>query len=291
MSTDKDAGLAALQRGDFAGAIPSLESAAQSDPNDFDARLYLGAAYSQSERHTEAVETLTQAVYLQPMNPQVRYNLAVAFERAGWNEQAIEVLGQVLQIQPDYAQAQQALARLQPPAPAPPPLPGYAPPGQANIPGYAPPVQGQSPAPSPSLAPQSFQGTGAEPQQNSAPQPMYAPTPPPPISGKSVAGGLLALLGVSIATGLLMGFIMVGIQGRIPFLGCLTGWTTGTATKFFTGGSTSAGGVIAALFTLLACGTFLLILNMNGFEASRLAVSCIIAVIWAYSTANGKSGH
>lgn len=70
MPSEKEAGLAALQKGDFVNAVPALESAILFDPNDFDAHLYLGAAYSQAERHTEAVETLTKAVYLQPMNAQ-----------------------------------------------------------------------------------------------------------------------------------------------------------------------------------------------------------------------------
>jgi len=281
MPSEKETGLAALQKGDFVNAVPALESAILSDPNDFDAHLYLGAAYSQAERHTEAVETLTKAVYLQPMNAQVRYNLAVAFERAGWNEQAVEVLKQVLEIQPNYAQAQQALTRLQPSAPLLPPMPIP----QAT-PGYTPPLA------------QTFQGVGQGAPLNPPPysqQPTHAPQqmhPLPPteafvVKSPSIVGGILALLGISIATGLALGFIMMGLGWRIPFLGLITGWTTGKATRFFTGGSTAAGGVIAALFALLACGTFLLVIYLSGYiPSSSFAISCIFAVYWAYNIAD-----
>ncbi len=294
MPSEKETGLAALQRGDFANAIPALESAILSDPNDFDAHLYLGAAYSQTERHTEGVETLTKAVYLQPMNAQVRYNLAVAFERAGWNEQAIEVLQQVLQIQPDYAQAQQALTRLQPPAPVLPPMsapqvaPGYAPPGQGAMPGYAPP--GQTPAPIPVLQRPQTYGSSAQ-MPNPAPQPIYAPpVQPASISNKSIAGGIVALFGIAIGTGFALGYIMVEMRSPMP-IGVITGYTTGKAARFFAGGATSATGVIAALFAAITCGTIMLVLKLSGFDWSSILVSSVLAVIWAYRIANGSSKH
>ena len=90
MSTDRDAGFQALQQRNADAAIPLLESACRQDPNDFDAFLYLGAAYGQTGRKMDAVMSVTKAVQLQPGNPQARYNLGIAMEalEATWPSQA-----------------------------------------------------------------------------------------------------------------------------------------------------------------------------------------------------------
>ena len=182
MSAERDAGFAALQQGDVATAISTLETARQRDTNDYQTLLYLGAAYGQAERHTDAVTTLTEAVHLQPSNAQARYNLGVSYERAGWKEEALTAMGQALQLQPNYPQAQEALNRLQPmasPAPvAEAPQPGYAPPTQ-QMPAYgANPSQGVSQAASPyGASPQSPAPYGAPPQ-NYQPAPYGQPAPP-----------------------------------------------------------------------------------------------------------------
>jgi hypothetical protein len=122
MSTERDAGLQALQQGNPAAAVPLLETACHQNPGDFDAYLYLGAAYGQLGRQMDAINTITRAVQLQPANAQARYNLAVAMEQGGYREQAVQALGQALQLQPEYPKAREALRRLQgagaPPAPA-----------------------------------------------------------------------------------------------------------------------------------------------------------------------------
>jgi|SRR5579871_1972231 len=115
MSEARDAGYQALQQGDVAGAVARLEEAAQQNPQDYLAHLYLGAAYGQAGRHAEAVQALTRAVQLDPSNAQARYNLGIALERAGWREQAITALQQALQLRPDYEMAKAALQRLMPP--------------------------------------------------------------------------------------------------------------------------------------------------------------------------------
>jgi hypothetical protein len=113
MSTERDAGLQALQQGNPAAAAPLLETACQQDPADFDALLFLGAAYGQLGRQMDAITTITRAVQLQPANAQARYNLAVAMEQGGYRDQAIQALGQALTLQPDYPKAKEALRRLQ----------------------------------------------------------------------------------------------------------------------------------------------------------------------------------
>lgn len=192
MSAETDAGLAALQSNDIPGAIAQLERAVAADPTDFQAQLYLGAAYGQAGRQMDAVTAVTQAVTLQPSNAQARYNLAIAYESAGYQEQALVAAQQALQLQPDYPKAQEAVARLSgtpatPPAyvqpaapqygqpdasqPAPygqPAAPQYGQPaapqyGQPTTPQYGQPAQpyGQPPQATPYGAPAPYQAQGA----------------------------------------------------------------------------------------------------------------------------------
>ncbi len=113
MSTQRDAGLEALQKGDFIGAVTLLEEACQLAPEDYDAHLYLGAAYGGSGKQMEAINALTKSVVIQPSNGQARYNLGVAMERAGYLDQAKQAFEQAILLQPEYPQAQQALAKMQ----------------------------------------------------------------------------------------------------------------------------------------------------------------------------------
>src|SRR5437868_5547252 len=113
MSAERDAGLQALQQGNFGEAVPLLETACQQNPGDFDAHMFLGAAYGQAGKQMEAINAITHAVQLQPANAQARYNLAVAMERAGYEEQAVTALRQALTLQPDYPIAQEALRRIE----------------------------------------------------------------------------------------------------------------------------------------------------------------------------------
>ncbi len=122
MSTERDAGLKALQQGNPAAAAPLLEAAIQQNPADFDALLFLGAAYGQIGRQMDAINTITRAVQVQPANAQARYNLAVAMEQGGYREQAVTALGQALTLQPEYPKAREALQRLQGGTVAPPPV-------------------------------------------------------------------------------------------------------------------------------------------------------------------------
>src|SRR5262245_9543272 len=117
MSVERDSGFAALQRDDIATAIQQLEQACLIDPSDYEAHLYLGAAYGKANRHLDAINSVTKAVQLQPSNAQARYNLGIAMESGGYKEQAIQAMQQALTLQPGYTKAQEALQRLQPSAP------------------------------------------------------------------------------------------------------------------------------------------------------------------------------
>ena len=176
MSADRDQGLNALQSGNAAEAVTLLERATQADPTDYQAFMYLGAAYGQAERHTDAVTALTQAVTLQPGNAQGRYNLGIAMERAGYAPQALEAYNQALQLQPDYPKAQEAAQRLQGGFA---PSPGFAaPPAGAETPlasGYASPAQGYAPLAG-TETPTQYAPQGYAPQQPT----QYAPPPGQP---------------------------------------------------------------------------------------------------------------
>ena len=176
MSAESDAGLVALQRGDAAGAVASLEQAVAADPNDYEAHLYLGAAYGQVGKQMEAINVLTKAVQLQPANAQARYNLGIAMEGSGYREQAQTALEQAVQLQPDYAKAQEALTRLR----------GGSGPLNSQA-GYAP------PSGSGSLNPQAGMSDtgGAYGQQPgyAAPPPAYGGQPQQPYPGQQPGYG------------------------------------------------------------------------------------------------------
>ena len=275
MSAERDAGFAALQQGDLATAIPTLERAAQADPTDYQAHLYLGAAYGQAERHTEAVTTMTNAVEIQPANAQARYNLGVSYERAGWNAEAATAMQQALQLQPNYPQAQEALARLQSAPPLAPqlipqpltaPAPsGYAPPTQQAPPGYAP-----TPTPSPYGQPAPPSGAASQSQtpygQQAPPSPYGGPYPPPPsgapnapygsyapqaykpapASAPNVAVGLLVSIGLVLLGGIGAGYFTYVTGISIPVASIIFGFLFGWIIPKVSGGKGQAQGIIAA---------------------------------------------
>ena len=113
MASERDEGLAALQRGDFHTAAMQLEAATGQDPNDFQAYLYLGGVYHQLQRYADAARALTRASELQPANAQARYNLGVAQEQSGDLQAAQNSFEQALQLQSDYPIADEALNRVQ----------------------------------------------------------------------------------------------------------------------------------------------------------------------------------
>jgi hypothetical protein len=183
MSAERDAGYEALTRGDAQTAVEQLERASQQDPNDFQAHLYLGAAYGMVNRHNDAVTALTKAVQIQPMNAQARYNLGIALESAGWKEQALTALQQAVQLQPDYPKAQEAIQRLQPGAAPVYPMTPQAPAATPQYPPYQAPQAGglagygQPPAAQPGAYPPPAYG---QPNPNQPPQytpPGYNPMP------------------------------------------------------------------------------------------------------------------
>ncbi|HZO87048.1 MAG TPA: tetratricopeptide repeat protein [Chthonomonadaceae bacterium] len=300
MSAELDAGLAALQRGDYATAIVSLERTCQLDPNDYNAHMYLGAAYGQSQRNDDAVRVLTQAVYLQPANAQARYNLGVALERAGWPNQALEAMQQAVTLQPNYPKAQEAIQRLQqaqsPVAPvmAAAPAPAYAAgtPLNGSAP-YGASSYGQAPYPAQPQA--NLNSPYGAPQQSYSPQQPYptavtqgaAPRPVPTGQPNIGAGVAVALL-LGAACGLGFGYASVAMGMRIPFLTILIGYIIGYAVLK---ASNQPGPTQAIAAAISATGSTLLglfIMYSAGVMVSPIAVGLVIyAGYRAYVIASG----
>ncbi len=111
MNLDRDKGLAALRRGDYDEALPLLERACATGPNDFYSHMVLGGIYYELKRDDESVKMLLKAVQLNPDNSQARYNLGLALERIGRKKEAEQAVQSALQLQPDYQQAERVLRR------------------------------------------------------------------------------------------------------------------------------------------------------------------------------------
>ncbi|HZT44084.1 MAG TPA: tetratricopeptide repeat protein [Chthonomonadaceae bacterium] len=307
MSAETEAGMAALQQGNIAAAISSLETAVQHDPSDFLARLYLGAAYGQASRYQEAVASITQAVHLQPANAQARYNLGVALEHGGWTEQALTAFQQAVQLQPNYPQAQEAIRRLQPapvptldiPNPTSDPAAGYAVTGPAtaapasayaasapaayNDPLQAPPAYAPTanPVANPygSFPPASPMGPAANPY--GVPpimgQPAYHPMASAfPMAEPNIGMGALAGAGVALACGIGFGFVSVAAGFRIPYLTILIGYIVGYAVLKASKAPGPTQGMIAGGCAVVSTLIGLGIMHLAGIIVSPLALLLVV---------------
>lgn len=113
MIPEKELGLEALKRSDYASAIAHLEQASREAPDDFALLLYLGGAYHETKRDSEAVAVLERAVSLQPENAHAHYNLGISLDRVQKTDDAIAALERALDLQPDYPLAASVLQKWQ----------------------------------------------------------------------------------------------------------------------------------------------------------------------------------
>lgn len=103
-------GLAAFKAGDYAVAVNELENATRADHKDFQAFLYLGAAYSSQGRLNAAIGAFRRASEIRPDDARVHYNLGQAYEAAGVPREALHSYEQALKFNPYHALAQKARA-------------------------------------------------------------------------------------------------------------------------------------------------------------------------------------
>ncbi len=92
----------ALERGERSNAIETLAKVVQEAPEDFAARVNLGAAYYQNGEYVAAARQFEAAHELQPENPKVLLNLAAAKSALDQDDEAIELLLQILEIDPQF---------------------------------------------------------------------------------------------------------------------------------------------------------------------------------------------
>ncbi|MCX7967961.1 MAG: tetratricopeptide repeat protein [Armatimonadetes bacterium] len=93
-------------------AIPLLEQAVAFEPNSFEARFWLGAAYGLAKRYQEATEQLEIACKLRPDVPSAWFNLGQIHWRQGSNDEAIRCFEETLKLDPNHTGARQALDAL-----------------------------------------------------------------------------------------------------------------------------------------------------------------------------------
>jgi Flp pilus assembly protein TadD len=101
-----------LQRGDYAAAVPLLESLLATDPDDTVALYNLGMAYSDKGRLVEAKEHLERLARLEPGNANAIVALGVAQARSGDRETAEETLRRGLALEEANGYAHRNLAAL-----------------------------------------------------------------------------------------------------------------------------------------------------------------------------------
>jgi rhomboid protease GluP len=109
-------GIAAFDRGDYAGALPLLEQAARDLPADPRAQYLLAAAYFNLRRHTQAIPFFEATLRLAPDFPDAHFYLALSYAESDRRADAVQHLQRYLALAPTGEQADEArqlLARLE----------------------------------------------------------------------------------------------------------------------------------------------------------------------------------
>jgi tetratricopeptide (TPR) repeat protein len=102
-----------FEAGKLEEAIGHYEHALRNKADYADAHFNLGLALMGQGKRQEAIGHYEQALRIRPNDAQVHFSLGVALEQAGRVQEAIPHYEQALRIKPDYADARDALARLQ----------------------------------------------------------------------------------------------------------------------------------------------------------------------------------
>jgi len=105
-------GLEAYKAGDYETAVSELEQATLEDREDYQAFLYLGAAYAAAGRYNAAIGAFKRAAELKPDDARAHYNLGQAYEAAGVPREAFYEYSRALSVDPHYAPARMAYSSL-----------------------------------------------------------------------------------------------------------------------------------------------------------------------------------
>lgn len=99
-----------MRLGDTEKAKGAFRTELASNPNDFDANLYLGVLLRQDKLAAEAAAYLKRAVQLRPREQYAHYHLAAVYAMAGKPADALPLLEGVLKEHPDFVEARVLLA-------------------------------------------------------------------------------------------------------------------------------------------------------------------------------------
>ncbi|MBO0857713.1 MAG: tetratricopeptide repeat protein [Chloracidobacterium sp.] len=103
-------GRALMRLGDGDGAITAFKSELSTNPNDFEANLYLGILLKRDKSLDEAFEYLSRAARLRPRDSYSRFQLASLHAARGKPGEALPLLEAVTKEYPDFIEARVLLA-------------------------------------------------------------------------------------------------------------------------------------------------------------------------------------
>lgn len=105
-------GMARDKDGDSKAAIPMFQIALQSNPNDFNANLYLGAILLKQRKMEEAKKYLDKALELNPQSTMARYESAMWMSTSGQYQAAADQLEKLAAEVPQWLEPHVELAAL-----------------------------------------------------------------------------------------------------------------------------------------------------------------------------------
>lgn len=105
-------GMELFKQGAYDEAVDALEDATRQDSWNYDAFVYLGAAYAQQGRQNLVIGALRRACEIEPNSPRIHYNLGQAYEAAQVPREAWFEYKRALELDPNYGLARGALVSL-----------------------------------------------------------------------------------------------------------------------------------------------------------------------------------
>ncbi|MCK4267862.1 MAG: tetratricopeptide repeat protein, partial [Actinomycetia bacterium] len=83
-------------------ALPRGQAGVANNPEDIDARLYLGMIYRNTGQYKEAAEQLNKAIELDESRPEPYYELSFVYEKNNQINKAIRVLAKAIERAPEF---------------------------------------------------------------------------------------------------------------------------------------------------------------------------------------------
>src|SRR5581483_1608809 len=102
-------GLALVQAGRPADAVPAFAAAAEINPGDFSARRNLGSSLFQTGRYAEAITEFRSALQIDPSNAPAHVGLGNALYQTKLTNEALSEYKTALKIDPEFADAENTL--------------------------------------------------------------------------------------------------------------------------------------------------------------------------------------